>query len=159
MRRLLVGLDGSAASKAAARMALEFAERLSGRVTFVHVLPPRVAEGPTAAPEFAAFENACDQYAAELLKEACAAAGSRSWSVDSRLEHGNPAMVISALAEDEEVDLVIVGARARGPLARTLLGGVSGELMRRCPKPVLVVPERSIAAETQPELARAASKH
>jgi nucleotide-binding universal stress UspA family protein len=43
--------------------------------------------------------------------------------------------------------MVIVGARARTSLARTLLGTVSGRLMNLCPKPVMVVPERGAAAE------------
>ncbi|HLM47996.1 MAG TPA: universal stress protein, partial [Myxococcaceae bacterium] len=40
-----------------------------------------------------------------------------------------------------DVDLVIVGTRARGALARTLLGSVADTLLRTCPKPVMVVPE------------------
>ncbi|WP_224369106.1 universal stress protein [Hyalangium versicolor] len=157
MRRILVAVDGTAASREAARTALEFAERLCHRVTFVHVLPHRVADEPGEAPEFAAFESACEQYAEDLLKEACSDAGPRSWSVTTQVEHGDPATVISTLAAAEDVDLVIVGARTRGTLARALLGSVSGELMSRCPKPVLVVPERSISTETVSALARAAS--
>ncbi len=155
MRRILVAVDGTPASREAARTALEFAEHLCQRVTFVHVLPARMAEKPGEAPEFAAFENACEEYAEELLKEACVSAGKRAWSVNSQIAHGEPAAVISALAADEDVDLVIVGARERGSLVRTLLGSVSGELVSRCPKPVMVVPERSSTTKAQPALAAA----
>jgi nucleotide-binding universal stress UspA family protein len=148
MRRILVAVDGTQASREAARTALEFAERLCMQVTFVHVLPERVTE-EGEAPEFAAFENACEQYAEELVNEACCTAGSRSRLADTRVVHGEPVSVISKLAAEEDVDMVIVGARARGPVARTLLGTVSGGLMCRCPKPVMVVPERAAAAEAQ----------
>jgi nucleotide-binding universal stress UspA family protein len=151
MRRILVAVDGTQASREAARMALEYARGLHSQVTFVHVLPERVAEEAGDAPEFAAFERACEQYAEALLEEACANTDNCPRSVSTLVAHGEPAAVLSTLAKDEDVDLVIVGARARGPLARTLLGSVSGELMCRCPKPVLVVPERA-PQEREPPL-------
>jgi nucleotide-binding universal stress UspA family protein len=146
MRRILVAVDGSPAAQEAALTALQYAEHLGSRVTFVHVLPGRVAEETGVAPEFAAFECACEQYAEELLKEKCSGAGGPAWSADALVAHGEPVAVLTALAKEEDVDLVIVGARARGTLARTLLGSVSAELLSRCSKPVLVVPERSLSA-------------
>jgi nucleotide-binding universal stress UspA family protein len=146
MRRILVAVDGSPASQEAALTALQYAEHLGRRVTFVHVLPGRVAGDTGVAPEFAAFECACEQYAQELLKEKCSGAGGRAWSADALVAHGEPVAVLTALAKEEDVDMVIVGARARGSLARALLGSVSSELLSRCSKPVLVVPERSLSA-------------
>jgi nucleotide-binding universal stress UspA family protein len=146
MRRILVAVDGSPASREAALTALEYAERLGRKVTFVHVLPGRVAGETGVAPEFAAFESACEQYAEDLLKETCVSTGPRPWSASTLVAHGEPVTVLSSLAEAEDVDMVIVGARARGSLARMLLGSVSAELLSRCSKPVLVVPERSLSA-------------
>jgi nucleotide-binding universal stress UspA family protein len=154
MRRILVAVDGTQAAREAARTALEYAGGLCSQVTFVHVLPARVAEETGDAPDFAAFERACEQYAEKLLKEACASTGGRSQNATTLIAHGEPAAVLSALAEEDDVDLVIVGARARGSLARTLLGSVSGALMCRCPKPVLVVPERETFVGVQSEAGR-----
>lgn len=127
-------------------MALEYAERLGRQVTFVHVLPGRVAEEAGEAPEFAAFERACERYAEELLRETYSSTVRRPWSANTLVAHGEPVAVLSALAEAEDVDMVFVGTRARGTLARALLGSVSAELLSRCSKPVLVVPERSLSA-------------
>lgn len=127
MRRILVAIDGSPASLEAALTALKYAEHLGRRVTFVHVLPGQVAEEP-------------------VLNETHFSAGGRTWSADTLVAHGEPVAVLTALAKAEDVDLVIVGARAQGSLARTLLGSVSAELLSRCSKPVLVVPERSLSA-------------
>ncbi len=145
MGRILVAIDGSRASREAARTGLEFAEYLSHQVTFVHVLPATVEPGE--APEFAAFEEACERYAEELVRQACRFGASSSMRTESLVMHGEPIDVLCDLAAKPEVMMVIVGARSRGPLARTLLGSVSGELIRRCSKPVLVVPERSQPAE------------
>jgi nucleotide-binding universal stress UspA family protein len=146
MRRILVAVDGSPASLEAATTALEYAERLGRQVTFVHVLPGRVSEDASEAPDFAAFESACEQYAEELLRERCVSAGNRSCSASTLVAHGEPVAVLSALAEAEDVDMLIVGTRPRGSLTRAILGSVSAELLSRCSKPVLVVPERSFSA-------------
>ena len=56
-----------------------------------------------------------------------------------RAEWGNPADVISQVAEEEEMDLVVVGSRGMGGLTGLLLGSVSDRVVTRCAKPVLVV--------------------
>jgi len=151
MRRILVAVDGTSASREAARTALEYAEHLCMQVTFVHVLPERVAEQEGDAPEFAAFEAACEQYAAQLVRQACFARGGRSWQADTRVVHGEPVDALCELAREPDVDLVIIGTRARGPVARVLMGSVSGQLLSRCSKPVLVVPERPAQPQAQRE--------
>ena len=151
MRRILVAVDGTEASREAASTALEYAEHLCMQVTFVHVLPPRVAEQEGDAPEFAAFEAACEKYASQLLRKACFSRGSRSWRADTLVVHGETVATLCELAKEPNVDLVIIGTRPRGPWARSLLGSVSGQLLSRCPKPVMVVPERAAHAAAQPE--------
>lgn len=151
MRRILVAVDGTQAAHEAARVALEYAARLGARVTFLHVLPPRVAGQAGEAPEFEAFEEACEAYARKLVAEVLSLGEQAGTRADSAVAHGEPTAAILTAARAEDVDLVIVGARHRGPLARTLLGSVSAELMALCPKPVMVVPEQLRHAESQPE--------
>lgn len=140
MRRVLVAVDGTEVAREAARVGLELAERLGVRVTLLHVLPPAVA-GEGELDDFAAFERACEEHARELLAEVSRSTGRRGPPTDTAVLHGEPALAISRAAEAEDVDLVIVGTRARGTLVRTLLGSVADELLHRCPKPVMVVPE------------------
>lgn len=144
MRRILVAVDETHASREAALMAIEYAERLGARLTFLHVLPARVSadEGLGDAPEFAAFEQACAQRAQRLVEEACQLTGARRPSADASVRYGEPVEVLCLAAEAADVDLVITGTRERGPLARALLGSVAAQLVSRCCKPVLVVPER-----------------
>ena len=51
---------------------------------------------------------------------------------------GDPAAWLAE--QGMEVDLLVLGSRGYGPLERTLLGSVSGEVMRTAPCPVVVVP-------------------
>ncbi|HYO66789.1 MAG TPA: universal stress protein [Archangium sp.] len=139
MRRILVAVDSTEVARKAARVALELGGRVGAQVMLVHVLPASVAEGETA--DFAAFERACEDYARGLLEELRQHTGHSGPPTHLAVLHGEPAGAICKAAEEEDVDLVIVGTRTRGALARTLLGSVADELLRACPKPVMVVPE------------------
>lgn len=122
---------------------------MGAHVTQVHVLPASVAEGETA--DFAAFERACEDYARGLLEELRQHTGGSGPPTRVAVLHGEPAAAISKAAEAEDVDLVIVGTRTRGALARTLLGSVADTLLRACPKPVMGVPEPGRKGRTRPE--------
>ncbi|HYO57441.1 universal stress protein, partial [Archangium sp.] len=128
MRRILVAVDGTEVAREAARVALDLAGRVGAHVTLVHVLPASVAEGEMA--DFAAFERACEDYASGLLVEMRQLTGRGGPPTDIAVLHGAPAEAVSKAAEAEDVDMVIVGTRARGALARTLLGSVADELLR-----------------------------
>lgn len=61
------------------------------------------------------------------------------------IRRGDPA---AALADEGvELDLLVVGSRAYGPLRRTVVGEVSHEVMRTAPCPVIVVPRSNRAAD------------
>ncbi len=52
--------------------------------------------------------------------------------------YGDPSEELAGLAQ--EVDLLIVGSRANGPIGRLLSGSTSTYLARRCPCPLIVLP-------------------
>lgn len=151
MRRILVAVDSTEVAREAARVGLDLAGRVGARVTLVHVLPPSVAEDETA--DFAAFERACEDYAGGLLAEMRHLTGRSGPATETSVLHGDPAEAISRAAGAEDVDLVIVGTRARGALARTLLGSVADTLLSQCPKPLMVVPEAPLKERTPQERA------
>ena len=63
----------------------------------------------------------------------------RAIPVDSRRLDGAPAAALAEACEDG-VDLLVVGSRGHGPMARVVLGSVSTRLVETSPCPVLVVP-------------------
>jgi nucleotide-binding universal stress UspA family protein len=68
--------------------------------------------------------------------------------VEAMLVDGGPA---AALADQGiELDLLVIGSRGYGPLRRTLLGGVSGEVMRTAPCPVWVTPRGTTDTSAAP---------
>jgi len=61
--------------------------------------------------------------------------------VTVRAEHRPGPVVRGVLvfAEEQEADLIVVGATSRGPVARRMLGTVTRKLVERSRRPVLVI--------------------
>jgi nucleotide-binding universal stress UspA family protein len=69
------------------------------------------------------------------------AARAREQGVEATAEARSGKVVPGILlyAEEEDADLIVVGASTRGPVARRVLGDVPLELVQRSRRPVLVV--------------------
>jgi len=82
----------------------------------------------------------------ELAKGAAASASQVAERIEStgiavRAEHRSGPVVrgLCVFAEEQEADLIVVGATTRGPLARRMLGTVTARLIERSRRPVLVI--------------------
>lgn len=56
------------------------------------------------------------------------------------IEGDSPAQTLVEVAERENVDIIVIGARGHANLAERLLGGVTYRLSHRASRPVIVVP-------------------
>jgi nucleotide-binding universal stress UspA family protein len=139
MKRILVGVDGSEPSMKAAQLAAEIAIRFGARVTLAYVVPrlllPPDAYGLTVAD----VEQEHRVFGEKLLAHALTRLEESGVQVDTVVLTGPPAEGLAESAQAIDVDLVAVGSRGRGAVARMLLGSVSDRLVHICPKPVLVV--------------------
>lgn len=139
MKRILVGVDGSEPSMKAAQLAAEIAIRFGARVTLAYVVPrlllPPDAYGLTVAD----VEQEHRVFGEKLLAHALTRLGESGVQVDTVVLNGPPAEGLAESAQAIGVDLVVVGSRGRGAVARMLLGSVTDRLVHICPKPVLVV--------------------
>jgi nucleotide-binding universal stress UspA family protein len=140
MKRLLVGVDGSPESRAAAHKAAELARALGAQLLIAYVIAPFP---PVSPSEFGgAVENwdlAERNYAAALLREMEATCRREVAAVQTTTASGTAAEALAELARAPDIDLVVVGHRGRGAVKRLLLGSVADRLVQISPKPVLVV--------------------
>jgi len=81
----------------------------------------------------------------KVLERAAAQLDDKLTRVTRSTPTGNPADEIIAAANGYDTDLVVVGARGKGGMARLLLGSVSEKVLRDARCPVLIVKERPTA--------------
>jgi nucleotide-binding universal stress UspA family protein len=136
-RPIIVGVDGPD-SVGATTLAASLAPRLGRELLLVHVAadPPVFPYGDGRLRELQRREAIAR--GVRLLTEVADAAD--ALSAQRVVAFGRPVERLAALAQTREATLLVVGSRARGVLARAVLGGVSGSLAATSPCPVLVVP-------------------
>jgi nucleotide-binding universal stress UspA family protein/nitroimidazol reductase NimA-like FMN-containing flavoprotein (pyridoxamine 5'-phosphate oxidase superfamily) len=162
-RRLVVGVDGSAAAQAALAWALEEAalRRAALEVVFAWQFPFDMAAGNPGVP---APAGEMRLWARDVVDQALEAVevGDRV-PVVRRPEYGAAVPVLMAAARGAE--LLVVGTRGHGRLSTLLLGSVSQHLAVHAPCPVVVVhgpaAERSatVAASSQAQEAAGGEAH
>ncbi|MBI5543337.1 MAG: universal stress protein [Deltaproteobacteria bacterium] len=133
MKRIVAGLDGSDASQRAAALALELSRQLEARLFLVTVVPP------VPVPQGGGRQEGERAEAESILSRSLALLEAKGSVVERVVLTGEPAEALCELARAEDVVLVAVGRSGRGAVSRLLLGSVSDRLVRRCPRPVLVV--------------------
>jgi universal stress protein A len=135
VRRILVPVDLSGASRDALRFGLALAQPLGASVEILHVLEP-----PGGVLSGGGAKAADDPATArDRLRDFVASAGpSPELSLAERVEEGRAHERIVAIA-DEGFDLVVMGTHGRTGRAQVLVGSVAETVVRTCPRPVLTV--------------------
>lgn len=158
MKRIVVGVDGSQASRRGLALALDVAERRGGRVdaVLVHHRPaffdaplPGVAPGQHA--EAAALVAKTAQATLDEVVDAALRGRSTTVVVERLSVEGAVAHTLIETARG--ADLLVVGSRGRGGFPGLLLGSVSQHAVTHAPCPVIVVP-RDWTPSTSPERPR-----
>ncbi|NJN49231.1 MAG: universal stress protein [Alkalinema sp. RL_2_19] len=75
----------------------------------------------------------------DWLKALAAEATLAGVSVTYRQQTGDPGMLLCQIAQDDSVDLILVGRRGRSGLSEMLLGSVSNYVMHHAPCSVLTL--------------------
>jgi nucleotide-binding universal stress UspA family protein len=138
--KILVPVDGSKYSRAA----LEFiASRttLIGGAPSVEVLNVQLPI-PTRAARIVGKEVAQSYYAdesAKVLKPALAVLARAGLQAACTFRVGHPGEQIAEAADEDDVDLIVMGSHGHGALAGMVLGSVTHAVLARTTRPVLVL--------------------
>ena len=136
--KIVVGVDGSAASLAALREALEEARLRSAPLRVITAWQLTYSE---IAIETPVVVQKIVEHNAEMLEAALASVDhgrATGVEISSELVNGHPATELLAAASD--ATLLVVGTRGTGGLSGTLLGSVAHAAIHHAKCPVLVVP-------------------
>ena len=140
MKEILVATDGSESSRHAVGQAIELAQSSGASLTVAYV---RHAPLPILGQPFYQRSLSAElRLADEAVGQAAAGAEEVGVEAETEILEGDPADRILELARLRDVDLIVVGSRGLGPIAGTLLGSVSREVLHRADRPVLVAARR-----------------
>lgn len=138
--RVVVGVDGSASSRAAVRWAVGYAELIGAVVEAVGVIELPLNYGWSAPVVDTSLDDATAQQNFRQELDAVLAEG-QSVEVRELLVRGNPADVLIEAARGARA--LVVGSRGHGTFARAMLGSVSQRCAQHATCPVVIVrPER-----------------
>lgn len=142
-RCIVVGYDGSPASRAALDHAAERAGE-DGRLYVVHAC--KVPGDWAGHPNYQRLLDIELERAKSTMAELRHQVGERVAGVEWEAEviGDDPARAIAGVAEAREADEIVLGTRGFGR-ARALLGSVAHEVINLAECPVTVIPERAVA--------------
>lgn len=141
VERVVVGVDGSAPSRAALRVAADLAGGVGAPLAVVMtweypataIVPG--APGPLTAPE-AIDARMADTLRAVVAEELGPAAPAR---LDQVVARGHPSRILAARAADRPGTVIVVGSRGLGGLDEVLLGSTSRAVLHDARRVVIVV--------------------
>jgi len=143
IKKILAPVDFSDCSKKALQYALALAKEHEAAITLLHVVsPPTYPVGEFGGLEYgnlvADMRLGGEKQLAAMAREDIGDAA----PVDTHIRSGAPAPEIVALANELDVDIIVISTHGHTGLKHVLLGSVAEHVIRTAPCPVLVVRER-----------------
>jgi nucleotide-binding universal stress UspA family protein len=137
-RKILLGIDGTEGAGRAAHWAADLASAIGARVLVAHVI----------ARSWEIELSALQLDTGEIVRRARAALygpwtqplRDASVEYDADLVHGDPAADLLHLAEQRNVDLIVIGGTHHSGLRGAILGGTAHRIVNHSLTPVVVVP-------------------
>lgn len=175
LNKILVAIDDSYASQCAFETALQLSNSLEAELMLVHILDISASDGPghpfvsvdplvfiqNESKIKADYEDRMTKFVSRydaLLKEKQAEAEALGIRVQYMQPYGRPGPAICRVAEENHIDLIVIGSRDRSTLKELVPGSVSNYIVHRAPCSVtIVLPDsylkaKAPALQSEPEL-------
>jgi nucleotide-binding universal stress UspA family protein len=142
MDSIVVGTDGSPNAEAAVRRAAKIAKGEGDRVHLVAAFPDRPSFSEAISSSAKREPINLRDVADSVLARAEAELEPQGIEVVTHAREGEPAQVILQVAEEQDAELIVVGARGLTGFQRFLIGSVTSKLAHHAPCSLLIVRER-----------------
>ena len=145
--RIAFATDFSAGAALAFERAKEIAIQSGAEFFLVHILPPFTQPTPLLNDLALAdipirVKEDVRATATRQLQELYSSQCQDMDKVKTMLLEGDPAKTLAELAENEGIDLLVVGSTGLSGLAKAMFGSVASKVMQKAPCSVLVVRRR-----------------
>jgi nucleotide-binding universal stress UspA family protein len=140
-KKIVVALDGSECTKRVLEAAIVLAKGQGAELHLLHVVKEvhtRYTAGERAL-SITELNKALYKEGEEVLKSADSHAQGEGITPHTTLAEGDPAEEIIQFAQQNQMDLIVVGSRGRGSLKEMMLGSVSHKVSHLAEYPVLIV--------------------
>ena len=134
-KHILVALDEAGEPRKGMEKAIYLAKLSGAKITGVNV----IVVSPTLASTVTNYRDYLAEKAQEMLDRAKESCEKQGIQLASKILDGSPASKIAEFAEEEKVDLVIVGSRGLGGISEAILGSVANSIVHKSKVSVLVV--------------------
>ena len=135
IKKILVPLDGSENSYRGLDAAIYHAQRNDSVITGINIvpkIPERFKNNPPYSPEG-------EKEAVNIMKESKKRSSKYDIEFQEKVIHGSVGSDIVKFAEDNNFDLIAIGARGVGSVKEAFLGSVSHYISHRSKVPVLII--------------------
>jgi nucleotide-binding universal stress UspA family protein len=146
--RTLVPLDGSEHSVHALETAIQIAKKCDGKITLIHVysvlrvgvMPMAMAEPVILPPDLVTkLAETVRKAGVTILEEAEKKVKAEGIQSKALLKEGHVVEEILKAAKEENIGLIVIGARGLSTLKEIFLGSVSHGVALHAPCPVLLM--------------------
>lgn len=149
IRRIVVGVDGSASAKGALARAIDEAELWNAELTAITAVPIGAGAGLLGwLPASVDSESVLVDARAGLDVAIDQALAGRDLVIKRHALDGTGAALLAEFST--AVDLLVVGSRGRGGFSGMLMGSTSQALLHHSACPIMVVPTRTQDAQLPP---------
>ena len=139
-KKMLVPLDGSELAEVVLSYAKELAGRFALELTLLHVCEPRGGESLFMARSY--LERTAEvvqKQSRKVQANTGAPLGEKAVEVRVEVSTGNPAEEILRYAEENNVDIILMGTHGRSGVGRWILGSVAEKVLRKSSSPIWLV--------------------
>lgn len=141
MKKLLVPIDGSEGSMKALDKAIELGLNFQSEIYVISVIPEvyLIDQVPNAYTYVDGINDTAIDMTTKILDSAKEKLKDYPYPTSAHYEVGNIAREILSFADEQDIDLIVMGNRGLGAFSRTFLGSISNKVINQSHIDVLVV--------------------
>jgi nucleotide-binding universal stress UspA family protein len=138
-QRILIATDGSEPNKKAVTYGIELARLSGAKVNVAYVVDTAAFASVPMDAGWEMMYELLQKEGNEAIQQIVDDAKASGIDIEGSLLEGHPSHEIIEFAQNNEIDVIVLGTLGKGGLDRFLLGSVAEKVTRNSKVPVLVV--------------------